>query len=143
MKPVIVLLSAATVLAGCAAGSHRGPEPGFLETAAAVRAANAPGQCFQLSQIKGRRVADADTLFVRVGSRDVYRIDMTSACLSGVTSRDPLLPLSLSGSDQVCGADQIDLKVRKANGQIVQCPLKDFTLLSARQVSALPRAQRP
>jgi len=143
MKPILVVLSAAVVLTGCAMPMRRGPEPGFVETVQAVKEANAPGQCFQLSQIKGRRVADADTLYVRVGRRDTYRIDMTSPCLSGVTSRDPLLPTSLSGSDQVCGAAQLDLKVRKANGQIVQCQLQDFTLMSTRQVAALPRAQRP
>jgi hypothetical protein len=143
MKPALAVLSAAVLVTGCATPMRRGPEPGFVETAQAVETANAPGQCFQLSQINGRRVADADTLYVRVGRRETYRVDMSDPCLSGVTSRDPLLPVSLSGSDQVCGAAQIDLKVRKASGQIVQCAIKDFTLLSARQVSALPRTQRP
>ncbi len=142
MKTTLTLLAAGLVLSACAMPG-RGPEPGYVETVRAVEAANAPGQCFQLSQIRTRRVADADTLYVRVGAREVYRVDMTGPCLSGVTSRDPLLPLSLSGSDQVCGAAQIDLKVRRANGQIVQCAIRDFSLMTPRQVAALPRAQRP
>jgi hypothetical protein len=143
MKLALTALSATILLAGCSTPFRTGPEPSFSATKQAVAVANAPGQCFAVTQMGVHRVADADTLYVRVGRREVYRVDMSDPCLAGATSRDPILRASLSGADQICNASELDLKVRKANGVIATCAVKDFTLMSSRQVAALPRAQRP
>jgi hypothetical protein len=144
MKLALTALATTMLLVGCSTPFRTGPEPSFSSTKQAVAIANAPGNCFSVSQMGRHRIADSDTLYVRVGRREVYRVDMQNACLAGAGARDPLLHMSLTGADVICRPAELDLKVHKAaTNETAPCAVKDFNLMSSRQVAALPRAQRP
>lgn len=145
-----LLLSAGVVLAGCATTMQtmrrKAPEPSFAVAKAEMTQANVRGQCFRMADIGPHKVADASTLYVRIGRRDVYRFDMAGPCLAGAGPRDPLLtlPTASAKANVICAPADMDLKVHlAASDTISACTLKGFTLLTARQVSALPRSQRP
>ncbi|MEO8113189.1 MAG: hypothetical protein ABI655_02330 [Phenylobacterium sp.] len=153
MKIAVTLLSAGVVLAGCAstmspmtAMRKKAPEPSYAVANAQVASANVRGQCFRMADIGPHKVVNASAMNVRVGKRDVYRFDMASPCLAGAGPRDPLLsmPTAAAKANEVCEPADIDLKVHLAKSNTVSaCTLKEFSLLTARQVSALPRNQRP
>lgn len=150
MRTAIPVLAVATLaLAGCAAQrpSIRTPEQARVmthgEAVQQVAIATEPGACFKSSQIAKHRVISDDAMYVRVGRRQVYRFDMTEPCLANPTGRDVLLHLDTAGSDTICRPSAIEIKFQRPGGAISQCVLKNYTLMSAKEVAALPRAQRP
>ena len=118
-----------------------------LALAAAVLATSAAAaeparQCFRVSQMKGHTVADSKTLYVAVGHRDVYRMDMAGACLSGALHGDPLVIETSGGSDMICRPIDLNLKVADPIGA-TPCLVSQISRLTPEQAAALPRKLRP
>ena len=115
--------------------------------ASAPQTLAAPGprsaqQCFRISQMEGHRVADNRTLYVGAGRSDVYRLDMSGACLAGASRSDPLVVESTAGSNVVCGPLDINLRLADSGGG-PSCIIKHITRLTPDEVAALPPNLKP
>lgn len=103
----------------------------------------AGSQCFRMSQIRNHTKADDQTLYFSVGSRDVYRLDMSGACLAGTSSSDPLILETVGGTDLICRPIDLSLKVKLGNVGVSPCIIKEITKLTPDQVAALPPKVKP
>lgn len=111
-----------------------------LPAGAAMAQAQAPRQCFVLRNMDGTRAADSRTLYAKV-SRDVWRFDMSGACLNTVSS-DGLIVKPVGGRATVCGP--LDLDISGRNGGITTpCIVKSLTKLTPEEAAALPKKARP
>jgi hypothetical protein len=132
---------AVLVLAGCAAdrpAAYSAADASAMTDVVAVEA----GSCFRMSQIRGHKKADNDTLLVSVGSNSVYRWEMNGNCLAGASSSDPLIMSPTSGGDVICRPIDLNLKIK--TGPIASpCIIKSFEKLTPDQVAALPPKSRP
>lgn len=132
MKRLLVITSA-LALGACA-----------LPALAADQAKPQTGsQCFRMSQIRGHTKADNQTLYFSVGLRDVYRLDMSGACLAGTTSSDPLIMETIGGTDLICRPIDLSLKVKLGNVGASPCIIKEITKLTPDQIAALPPKVKP
>lgn len=103
-----------------------------------------PGsQCFRMSQIRNHTKADSQTLYFSVGARDVYRLDMSGACLAGASSSDPLIMETVGGTDLICRPIDLSLKVKLGGVGVSPCIIKAITKLTPDQVAALPPKVKP
>ena len=100
-------------------------------------------QCFRMSQIRNHTKADDQTLYFSVGSRDVYRLDMSGACLAGTSSSDPLILETVGGPDLICRPIDLSLKVKLGNVGVSPCIIKEITKLTPDQIAALPPKVKP
>ena len=100
-------------------------------------------QCFRMSQIRNHTKADSQTLYFSVGARDVYRLDMSGACLAGTSSSDPLIMETVGGTDLICRPIDLNLKVKTGNVGASPCIIKEITKLTPDQVAALPPKVKP
>ena len=100
-------------------------------------------QCFRMSQIRNHTKADDQTLYFSVGSRDVYRLDMSGACLAGTSSSDPLILETVGGTDLICRPIDLSLKVKLGNVGVSPCIIKEITKLTPDQIAALPPKTKP
>lgn len=130
MKRLLVLASALAVCALPAlAADQAKPETG--------------SQCFRMSQIRNHTKADDQTLYFRVGSRDVYRLDMSGACLAGTSFNDPLIMETVGGTDLICRPIDLNLKVKLGAVGTSPCIIKEITKLTPEQIAALPPKVKP
>jgi hypothetical protein len=104
---------------------------------------SAPTQCFFIRDWKDWRTAPgAKSLYVRVGGRRVYRIDLASPCPNLDSPSSRLITRSRSG-DSVCQPVDLDLKVSVGPGFSSTCIVSGITELTPHEAAALPNAQRP
>lgn len=140
MKTALSVL-AVLALAGCAAdapAAYSAADTGAMSDVVAVEA----GTCFRMSQIRGHKKLDNQTLVVEVGKGAIYRWEMGGQCLAGTSSSDPLILEPAGGSDVIC--KPIDLNLKIQTGPIASpCIIKSFTRLTPEQVAALPAKARP
>lgn len=132
MKRLLVVTSAVALVAAAfpaLAADQTKPETG--------------SQCFRMSQIRNHTKGDNQTLYFSVGSRDVYRLDMSGACLAGASSNDPLIMETVGGTDMICRAIDLDIKVKMGPGGASPCIIKQITKLTPTQIAALPPKVKP
>lgn len=132
MKRLLVVTSAVALVAAAfpaLAADQAKPETG--------------SQCFRMSQIRNHTKADSQTLYFSVGARDVYRLDMSGACLAGTSSSDPLIMETVGGTDLICRPIDLNLKVKTGNVGVSPCIIKEITRLTPDQVAALPPKVKP
>ncbi|MES3027529.1 MAG: DUF6491 family protein [Pseudomonadota bacterium] len=132
MKRLLVVTSAVALVAAAfpaLAADQAKPETG--------------SQCFRMSQIRNHTKADSQTLYFSVGARDVYRLDMSGACLAGTSSSDPLIMETVGGTDLICRPIDLNLKVKTGNVGVSPCIIKEITKLTPDQVAALPPKVKP
>ena len=110
--------------------------------AAATPAPAAQNSCFRMSDIRNHTVADAHTLYLSVGSKDVQKVTMAGACLAASSGSDPLITESTGGSGLVCRPLDLNLKIDTAGG-ISPCIIKSIEKLSPEQIAAIPKKLRP
>ncbi len=99
--------------------------------------------CFFTSQFENWRPADRKTIYIRIGVKRFYRLDMQNEC-PALTSPDPHLITTFRGSNSVCTALDWDLKVSRGAGSIGEpCIVKTMTELSPAEAAAIPKGARP
>ena len=126
-----LLIAAAIALAAPAA---------FAETTVKPAAGS---QCFRVSQIQNHKKADNETLYIGVRNKEVFRLGMSGACLTGTTSSDPLILETVGGTDLVCRPIDLNLKVKMGPGGVSPCIIKDITKLKPEEIAALPPKLKP
>jgi hypothetical protein len=107
-------------------------------------AADTARSCFPTHAWDGWRAQDAKTIFIRVSQTRYYRLDLGFACPL-LTEKGVHLITRTSGSDQICGAADWDLRVsRDIQGSLpMHCLVKTMTPLTQAEADAIPKEFRP
>jgi hypothetical protein len=111
------------------------------EPAKATPKAQSPRQCFYSSNMSSFKDAGDQAVYIRVGNKDLYRLDLFGTCHDlrwaqtlGVESR---------GSSWICsGISDAVLIVPSTLGP-ERCPVTGVTKLTDAEIEALPRKDRP
>jgi hypothetical protein len=132
MKVQSLLLGAAlaTVLTGAAFAAAD-------KTAAADRPS-----CFFSRDWDSWHSPDENTIYLRVGVRDIYRIDLSSGSKL-LTWPDSHIISKLWGSSSICRPIDLDLSVSDGNGFREFVIAKAITKLTPEQVAAIPKKDLP
>ena len=124
------LAAAAALSLGACVGTM--PTPGMMATS----------DCFSSTQWRGWSSPTDDVIYLRVGSNDIYRVDLLPG--SGRIDRGGQFLISeVRGSNRICSANDLDLAIADSVG--FRTPLFPRTLrkLTPEEVAALPPAHRP
>jgi len=111
--------------------------------AAAAQPASKPqgGRCFLSNNINGFSALNDRTVYVRVGVKDIWRLDLMFDC-AGLTFRNGF---GLQGSPTgpwICHPLDATVIIRKT-GITQRCPVKAIHELTPDEVAALPKRNRP
>ena len=138
-------------LAACAAGVAAQPSPAQPSPAqpSPARQSPAPGrhgpprsQCFFHNDVQNFAAADEQSVYIRVGARDVYRLEVFAPC----PDIDWSLRVGLrnfGGSSWLCVGDQVDVFVPIRGFGPNRCPARIGRKLTPEEVAALPKRARP
>lgn len=118
---------------------------GLLLAANATAAPQAASPCFRTSEMRNHTVADAKTLYVGVGAREVYRLRMSGNCLAGAHSSDPLVIATTGSTGLVCRPLDLDLGINRGgtNGFTSHCIVDSITRLTPAETALLPKKLKP
>lgn len=119
------------------------PATGQPATEPSVRAEEPAPACFRMSQIRNHRIADRDTIYLRVGSKDVYRVTVAGSCGAGAMRDDTLVLSPTAGGDMICRPIDLDLKIRTGAGAVSPCIISAIQPLTAAEAQAIPEKLRP
>jgi hypothetical protein len=125
----MALILAGTLLALIPAGA--GAEP----------AAQSANQCFLSSSVDGFNAPDDHTVYIRAGVKDVYRLDLMSDCI-GLKFRNDIGLERSPGSSWICSPLDAQIVYRDV-GMPERCPVTAIHKLSADEITALPKGDRP
>jgi hypothetical protein len=124
-------LAALLVAAGATAATAAAPD----------RAAGRP--CFASNNWRGWTApGDGDILYLRVGLKDVYRVDLTpgSRVRKGA---DNFLINEVRGSNWICGPLDLDLQLSDHNGFRQGLIARAMRKLTPAEIAAIPRKDLP
>lgn len=110
-------------------------------TVSAQPPAKGDSQCFYRRNINGFRAPDDRTLYIRVGVRDIYRLDLMVDCTS-LTFRQGIGLESTPGDPWICSAIQATVVYRDV-GMRNRCPVSSIHKLTEAEIAALPRRDLP
>jgi len=134
MKTKMILAAAATALLATAAA------PLGLAADKAKAAKSDNRQCFQSRAINSFAAPDNKTLYVRVGTKDVYRLDMFSACQD--MNWNEHIAIQSRGSTWICSGLDAEVISRTAIGP-ERCLVNDIHKLTPAEIAALPPRAKP
>lgn len=96
--------------------------------------------CFHASNVSGFRAPDERTVYVRVGVRDIYQLQMMGSCPQidwaekiGIVAR---------ASEWICSGLDADLVSPSSIGPH-RCPVRTLRKLTPAEVAALPAKAKP
>jgi hypothetical protein len=109
--------------------------------ALAQPAEKSASQCFARSLIDGFNAPDDRTVYLRVGVRDVWRLDLMTDCIN-LTFRQSLGLESIPGSAWICSPLEATV-VYGDTGIRQRCPVKAMHKLTPDELAAVPKRDRP
>ena len=98
--------------------------------------------CFYVTQWQGWKSPSPDVIYLGVNLHDVYRVDL-SAGSSMLNWPNMHLVSIVRGSDSICSAIDLDLKISDDHGFTEPLIAKTLTKLTPDQVAAIPKKFRP
>jgi hypothetical protein len=98
-------------------------------------------QCILRSNIDGFRAADDRTVYLSAGVRDVYRLDLMSAC-PGITFKEDIGFEDRPASAWICSPLEATIVFRDV-GVPQRCPVIGIHHLTPEEYAALPKRDRP
>ncbi len=102
-----------------------------------------PGRCFRAQDWQGwKATPDERTIYIHAIGHDYYRVDLVDRC-SQLNSPGAHLVNQVRGSDEICSAVDLDLKVSTGMGFATPCLVRSITPMSDDEVAALPRKLKP
>ena len=113
---------------------------------AAAPAAPAPAsaqQCFYSRNISSWHSPDDNTVLIKVGVNDVYKLDLLGPC-SGLTFAGESIGIRNrggGGSSYICSA--LDVEVVVPGGIPNRCDVSKITKLTKEELAAIPQKNRP
>lgn len=97
--------------------------------------------CFFVSQWKGWSAPEPGMLYLKVGMRDVYRVDLNPRTQKVHTLGTFLV--SKARSSSICSHMDLDLQLADSTGMREPLFVRSLTKLTPEQVAAIPRKDRP
>jgi hypothetical protein len=98
--------------------------------------------CFYVTQWQGWKSPSPNVIYLRVNLHDVYRVDLSAG--SSMLSWPDMHLVSIDrGSDSICSAIDLDLKLSDDHGFTQPLIAKSLTKLSPEEVAAIPKKFRP
>lgn len=125
MKSILILTAAASLSAGAAQAA---------DTAKPHRS------CFWTRDVSSWSAADDRTVYIKVGVKDVYRLDLMGPCPDIDWSWK--MGLESHGSSSICSALDATIIARSPIGP-QRCPVREVTKLTPQEIAALPPKHRP
>ena len=107
------------------------------DKAAAAKSARA---CFFTRDVNSFSAADDRTVYVKVGVKDVYRLDLFNPCPD--IDWNWSIALQSHGSDWICSPLDATIIARSPIGP-QRCEVNKVTKLTPEEVAALPKKARP
>ena len=99
--------------------------------------------CFFVSEFNNWKAADEKTLYIRVGVKRFFRLDLAASCRTAMWP-DATMINKWRGSTSVCSALDWDLKVsQRADGFGQPCLVSKMTELTPAEADALPSKVKP
>lgn len=132
-SPAFALVLAALTVTACAPTAA----PGDLAASGQTGQAR---ECFFTRNVSGFSAPDDETLYLRVGVRDVYQMQMFSPC-PDMDWAQRLAVVSRSGSSVCRGMDATIISPGPVGEQ--RCMVRAVRKLTPAEVEALPRGSRP
>ena len=149
MKRSIVALAALAILSAAAAASNAAyaAKDSMLGAAmlgaAPERGTGLPsGQCLRSRDIRNHTIADRNTLLIKGGDKQTYRVTMADGCLAGANESDPIITRNPPGADRICKPIDMDIGIARG-GFETRCIVDSIVRLSPEQVAMLPKKLRP
>jgi hypothetical protein len=97
--------------------------------------------CFLQRNINGFSAPNDRTVYIRVGVKEIWRLDLMTSC-TGLTFRNGFALQGSPTGPWIC--NPLDATVIIRNTGITQrCPVSGIHHLTADEVAALPKKQRP
>ena len=116
----------------------------LLLAAGAAQAADtkpkASRACFLARNVNSWSAADNKTVYVRVGVKDVYRLDLLGPCPD--IDWNWSIALESHGSSWICSPLDATIIAKSPIGP-QRCPVREVSQLTPQEVAALPRKQKP
>jgi hypothetical protein len=96
--------------------------------------------CFPASNVSGFRASDDKTVYLRVGVKDVYRLDLMGPCPD--VDWNERIALVSRGSSFICTGLDVDVVSHSPIGR-QRCPVQTLRKLTPQEVAALPKKSLP
>lgn len=140
MKPTLLasLIGAAALTGAAGQPGQAASAPPGIDAAATSTGA---GKCFYRRDVRNHTVGDAHTLYLDIAGREVWRVQMSNACLASAVSSDPLVIRNQTGGQSVCKPIDLDIAVSAAGES--RCIVSSISRLTPTEVAALPKKMRP
>jgi hypothetical protein len=122
----------------------------MLAAAAATTAATAadkPGkpvvrnECFWTRNVNGFAAPDNRTVYVRVNSHDVFRLDLMVPCLD--VDWNQRIALVSRGGSNICSGMDAEIVTHATGLGRQRCPVRQIQKLTPQEIAALPKRARP
>jgi hypothetical protein len=107
-----------------------------------ARSSAPPRSCFWSREVTGFSAPDDHTVYLRVGVRDVYRLDLMGACLNVDWTQGVALK-TRAGADYICDGLDLELIVPDRPMGPQHCAVSNLRKLTPAEVAALPKKARP
>jgi hypothetical protein len=130
---VFAALTAALIAIPAASAANPAPETRSL----------ASGDCFSARQWRGSSAASDNALYLRVGMKDVYRVDLHGGGARRLNQAGAFLVTRFRGADRVCAPIDLDLAVSDTMGFTVPLFPQAITRLTPEQAAAIPPELKP
>ena len=101
-----------------------------------------PRTCFSPNSWAGWRAPDNQTIYIRVGMRDIYRLDLAGS-YPGLRSGGAYLIQRHRGISTICSPLDFDLRLSVTPGQSTPIIVRSMTRLNASDAASLPANARP
>jgi hypothetical protein len=117
------------------------PALAIVVVAVGAQAEPTRSTCFVTRNISSFSAPNDRTVYVRVGVRDFYRLDLMGDC-TGISFRNRLALKSAPGSSWICSPLDVTV-INTQMGSNQRCPVTAITRLTPDEVAALPKRDRP
>jgi hypothetical protein len=99
--------------------------------------------CFFVTQWRGWKSPNPDTLYLGVNNHDIYEVKLSGGGSTQLSWPDMHLVSVDRGSGSICSAIDLDLKIADTNGFSEPLIAKSMRKLSPAEVAAVPPKYRP
>lgn len=106
------------------------------------RSSRPRSECFDARFVSSFSAPNDQTVYIKVGTRDVYRLSLFSPCLN-VDWTQAIGLKSIAGSDWICRGVEAELIVPNRQLGRQRCLVSDIHKLTPEELAALPRRDRP
>jgi hypothetical protein len=99
--------------------------------------------CFSSTQWRGWSSPADDVIYLRVGSNDVWRVDLAPGSGRNLDRGGDFLVSEVRGSNRICTANDLDLAIASTTGFRTPLFPRSLRKLTPAEVAALPPGHRP